>query len=829
MKTETKRYAVVDLEATGTGPLAAIIQVGIVIIENDQIVTSYATDVNPHQELDDHIVQLTGITDAQLAEAPPFSQVAKPIYDLLEGAVFVAHNVQFDANLLAEHLFMEGYDLRSDRIDTVELAQIAFPQLDRYNLSELSQQLDLDLSAAHTAIADATATAQLFLAIRDKLRSLPRETLATMCQLAGSLLYETGQVLAWAYEQALPADLQTYDRLGDLVLKKPQSPRAVHALDLSFEGAMAELDLLPRPAQTAFVAELQRLGQAHQVNFLEGPTGLGKTYAYLLGLLTQPREGQLVVAVPTKLLQDQLMSQEGQQLSARLGISLTSIKGASNYLDLAKFAASLKQVEGNRLIQRHKLQLLVWLLETATGDLDEVGQKQQMLAYFDRLRHEGEIDQASPYLSHDFWRRVKAASQTSQVLVTNHAFLLASCLDQPDYLANKTLVVDEAQSFFLTVEQSLWQRVNLTEFLVTTHQVLAGQLPLLQRRLLERIQTTLLPLVTLANQKKQLALPASSLALLGQDVSECQLPHVAGLSRLLLTGLSDFWLESRRQDQKRQVDLVGAGLERLAISRFIPPSTQAYFISATIAISKRVGLPDLLGFEDYGLSRLDQVIQDQQTIWIDEDMPAHEEGETSYLTALVDRLGQLAHLDVPTVVLFRAKHLLLATSDLLDQAGLDHLAQTKHGDAPAIKRRLDKQGRGLLLGLGAFWEGVDFSSQAQYLLVITKLPFDNPKEPVIKRLNTYLKAQGKHPFYDYALPVASLRLRQALGRVQRGDQQRSAVLILDQRLLSKAYGKSLIKGLAQLAPVRTEKFAQILLEMRDFCYNGTDKMTKEGD
>ena len=87
---------------------AKIIQIGIVIIQDGQIVETYETDVNPHEELDEHIRQLTGITNQQLKKAPDFSQVARQVYELIEDAVFVAHNVKFDANLLAESLFWEA-------------------------------------------------------------------------------------------------------------------------------------------------------------------------------------------------------------------------------------------------------------------------------------------------------------------------------------------------------------------------------------------------------------------------------------------------------------------------------------------------------------------------------------------------------------------------------------------------------------------------------------------------------------------------------------------------------------------------------------------------
>ncbi|MDQ8764895.1 exonuclease domain-containing protein [Streptococcus ruminantium] len=105
---ETKtcnRYAVVDLEATGTGTDAKIIQIGIVMVENGKITDTYETDVNPYHPLDEHIKELTGITDQQLCQAPDFGQVAGIIHDMIGDAIFVAHNVRFDANLLAEALF----------------------------------------------------------------------------------------------------------------------------------------------------------------------------------------------------------------------------------------------------------------------------------------------------------------------------------------------------------------------------------------------------------------------------------------------------------------------------------------------------------------------------------------------------------------------------------------------------------------------------------------------------------------------------------------------------------------------------------------------------
>ena len=88
MNARNDRYVVVDLEATSTGSKAKIIQVGIVVIENGEIIDQYATDVNPHELLDSHIKELTGLTDQRLAAAPEFSQVAGKFLKLVKDGIF---------------------------------------------------------------------------------------------------------------------------------------------------------------------------------------------------------------------------------------------------------------------------------------------------------------------------------------------------------------------------------------------------------------------------------------------------------------------------------------------------------------------------------------------------------------------------------------------------------------------------------------------------------------------------------------------------------------------------------------------------------------------
>ena len=239
----TNKYAIVDLEATSASSTACIIQVGIVIMQNGRVIDEFASDVNPHQKLDNHIVHLTGITDQQLSQAPDFSEIARTIFELIEDCIFVAHNVKFDANLLAEALFMEGFELRTPRVDTVELAQVFYPTLEQYNLSYLSRVLNLDLAQAHTAIEDARATGKLLLHLMDKIASLPRQTIDMLLTFSDNLLFESELVIRDAIKGKTNSLSKEYIMLEEsgIVLRRPLTYMSERKLSQDFETNIALL------------------------------------------------------------------------------------------------------------------------------------------------------------------------------------------------------------------------------------------------------------------------------------------------------------------------------------------------------------------------------------------------------------------------------------------------------------------------------------------------------------------------------------------------------------------------------------------------------------
>ena len=810
MTTNVKRkYAVVDLEATSASSNAKIIQIGIVIIQDGQIVEIYETDVNPHEQLDEHIRQLTGITNQQLKKAPDFSQVARQVYEMIEDAVFVAHNVKFDANLLAESLFWEGFELITPRIDTVELAQVFFPTLERYNLSSLCEEFAIPLDHAHSAISDAQATAKLFLKIRETIASLPRELVETLLSFSDNLIYESRLLMEDAFEDTLVFHDEDLTSHHGIFLRKPLKRRDAKNFSEQFDINIQLMGMEPRPLQKEFAQAIEESLQSSRdvATFVEGSTGIGKTYGYLLPLLAHTKD-QIVVSVPTKVLQDQIMQQEAKMIEAVFQTSFHSLKSPQNYLKLDAFYRILHEPEENRLWNRFKMQLLVWLAQTRTGDLNEVGQLHRYGNFVQRIRHDGKLSKKSLFYTEDFWRLGQEKAKMSRVLLTNHAYLLTRLEDDPSLVENRTLVVDEAQKLYFSLEHFSRASLSLSDFMLDLQREIEIEKSLLKRRILESLQFELNALLKhLESGSKKIELTVDQVKKIRQDLSELDNPVLAELKTVFDPHFQIFWMDRTQEDQHSIIRLQSGREGLVSLQDFIPTTTRLLLVSATLSISKKVNLASILGIDNYQFIGKELSYHQGQTIFIDREFPDLTNLTQEELAiSLAGYLDELAATGLPLFALFTSKDLLLATSH---QMTVSHLAQYKNGEAANIKRRFDRGEASVLLGSGSFWEGVDFAQQAKIIQVIPRIPFDNPSDFFVQKLHETLRLEGKNPFYDYSLPLAILRLKQALGRSSRSSEQESLVILLDQRLLNRQYGSQIQASLEKIAPLVIAKTGEV--------------------
>jgi DNA polymerase-3 subunit epsilon len=155
-------FAIVDIETTGGMPSThGITEIAILIHNGIEVTGKYSTLVNPMQKIPPFIVGMTGISDEMVATAPLFEEVAPQIYNLLNGRVFVAHNVSFDYSFVHFHMDRAGFKWSAPKLCTIKLSRKVFPGLAKYGLGSLTRDLGIRIEGRHRAWGDAQATAEV--------------------------------------------------------------------------------------------------------------------------------------------------------------------------------------------------------------------------------------------------------------------------------------------------------------------------------------------------------------------------------------------------------------------------------------------------------------------------------------------------------------------------------------------------------------------------------------------------------------------------------------------------------------------------------------------
>ena len=154
---------VFDIETTGFSPLKnRIIEIGAVRVEEGRIVDKFSSFVNPDVPIPFEIVKLTGINDNMVLDAPKIDRVLPEFLEFCRGAVMVAHNAGFDISFIKENARQQGLEFNPTVLDTVSLARVLLPNLNRFKLDTVAKELKINLANHHRAVDDAGATAEIF-------------------------------------------------------------------------------------------------------------------------------------------------------------------------------------------------------------------------------------------------------------------------------------------------------------------------------------------------------------------------------------------------------------------------------------------------------------------------------------------------------------------------------------------------------------------------------------------------------------------------------------------------------------------------------------------
>ncbi|MFC1660882.1 helicase C-terminal domain-containing protein, partial [Gemmatimonadota bacterium] len=296
------------------------------------------------------------------------------------------------------------------------------------------------------------------------------------------------------------------------------------------------------------------------------------------------------------------------------------------------------------------------------------------------------------------------------------------------------------------------------------------------------------------------------------------------------------WLELRkaRQGRGRNLTLAAAPIEVGPILRedLFLRQDGTILTSATLTtragfeyLRSRLGLDDPGLLEEEGLSVEEEVVASpfdfaiQSLLAIPTDLSGPSEGGGRFSEETAQVVRDLASITGGGLfVLFTSHRSLREVAGLLEAqaAGLPGPIFVQ-GDAPRAKllHRFVEAGHGILLGTASFWEGVDVPGDPLRGLVLQKLPFQVPTEPITAARMESIVAQGGDPFWRFTLPHAALRLKQGFGRLIRTQEDRGAVLILDDRILSRRYGSYLRQSLPP-APLAKGLWPDLLRVLEEF-------------
>ncbi|HEY7394433.1 MAG TPA: helicase C-terminal domain-containing protein [Gemmatimonadaceae bacterium] len=293
------------------------------------------------------------------------------------------------------------------------------------------------------------------------------------------------------------------------------------------------------------------------------------------------------------------------------------------------------------------------------------------------------------------------------------------------------------------------------------------------------------------------------------------------------------WIETRGREKAASVSTVPLDLAPILREDLFKRATTTVITSATLAadgrfefLAKRLGLDDPEVEPRTGIYPSPFNYREQAILAVPSDVPPPNLNASAHFTAVTRMTEEIADAaDGGMFVLFTSHRDIRSMAVELRARGFERRwPLLVHGEETrdTLLARFRETGRAVLLGTASFWEGVDVPGDALRALLIAKLPFRVPTEPITAAHCEAIEARGGNAFRDYMLPHASLRLKQGFGRLVRSSVDRGVVVIADPRVVTKSYGRAMLEGLPPARRV-VGRWNDLLPGIKRFYSSGTGR------
>ena len=605
----------------------------------------------------------------------------------------------------------------------------------------------------------------------------------------------------------------------------------------------------PRSVQIEMACAVSSAIAAQDVLVCEAGTGTGKTLAYLVPALLSGR--RTIVSTGTRHLQDQLFFRDLPLARKAVGAQARCalLKGRSNYLcreRLKRNASHRRHLDS--VLERDLAAIEAWARTSVEGDIAEMAEIPENAPAWRLATSTADncLGQECPSYSECHVHRARRKAIEADLLVVNHHLFFADMVLREEGFGEllpgaETVVLDEAHQlaetatrFFGTTHGSA-QTAELLRDAVRAHDDEAGDQPALadlasdcegalyglhralggSGRRFAWSEALAVPEVENAAQALAASLEGLCEALEPMAVRGAALQNCAQRAALARSRFEFLTRFEEEGDPVRWVETHRVGFTLHASPLDIAPmiSERVYatscawvFTSATLAVegnlshfAQRLGLDQPLAHVwpspfDFG---------SQALCYLPPGLP--DPRSRDYHTALVEEL-------VPLLEATRGRAFVLFTSFRAMGEVWEALPARipypvlLQGSAPRheLLDRFRRQANAVLLGTYSFWEGVDVRGEALSCVVIDKLPFAPPDDPVLRARLRFLRELGQDPFMSHQVPQAVLALKQGFGRLIRDPEDRGVVVLCDPRVMQKGYGRVFLRSLPDM-PITRER------------------------
>ena len=621
----------------------------------------------------------------------------------------------------------------------------------------------------------------------------------------------------------------------------------------SADGALAKAveGFRVREGQLEMARAVAEAIEKNSVLVAEAGTGTGKTFAYLVPALSSG--GKVIISTGTKTLQDQLFDRDIRVVrdALKFPVTVALLKGRANYV--CHYYIERARHEGRfptRDDARYLPIIANFAKNSATGDksdLPDVPENAAIWSYVTSTR-ENCLGSDCEHYAKCFVMEARKQALAADVVVVNHHLFFADVVLREEGVsellpASNTIIFDEAHqlpetaSLFFGQTISTSQLIELArdtrieaaaaakEFAALPEAAHALDKAARDLRLVFREENGRFPFQALGRNREfepALARVTEKLDALSATL-ETQAGRSEGLekctqrSQSLAAGLRR-WRDQDDPDFVRWVELFNHALHLNATPLSVAEIFEAQigdsarswiFTSATLSVGgdfshyrAQMGLVTAVTHSwespfDYSTNAL---------LYVPKGMP--EPNTPDYTKAVVAAaLPALEASGGRAFMLFTSLRAMREGYELLKEAftqrGLEFpLMMQGEGSRTELLERFRRIGNAVLVGSQSFWEGVDVRGEALSLVVIDKLPFAPPDDPLLAARIERINREGRNAFVEFQLPQAVITLKQGAGRLIRDETDRGVLMICDPRLFSKGYGRRILRSLPSMKGTR---------------------------